>query len=98
MIWRADRMGMCAFAVIHKQPPANPKQPYAAADQNLQDNVQSTRKWDLAEIVCCAEHQIASSKIMLATFSPIMMQGALVFPLVMIGMIDASATRKPSIP
>lgn len=33
-----------------------------------------------------------------ATFSPIMMHGALVFPLVIRGMIEASATRKPSTP
>ena len=33
---------------------------------------------------------------MSAHFSPIMMQGALVLPLVSVGMIEASATRRPS--
>ena len=32
------------------------------------------------------------------TFSPIMMQGALVLPLTIVGMIEASATRSPAIP
>ncbi len=31
-------------------------------------------------------------------FSPIMMQGALVLPLVSVGVMEASATRKPSRP
>jgi hypothetical protein len=33
-----------------------------------------------------------------AAFSPIMIEGALVLPLVTAGMIEASATRRPSIP
>src|SRR5437867_12651636 len=33
-----------------------------------------------------------------AHFSPIMMQGALVLPLVSVGMIEASATRRPPMP
>ena len=35
---------------------------------------------------------------MRAAFSPIMIDGALVLPEVSVGMIDASATRKPAIP
>jgi hypothetical protein len=35
---------------------------------------------------------------MLAAFSPIMIDGALVFPEVSVGMIEASATRRPWIP
>lgn len=34
----------------------------------------------------------------LAHFSPITMQGALVLPLISVGMMDASATRRPSMP
>ncbi len=33
-----------------------------------------------------------------AAFSPIIMDGALVFPEVSVGMIEASATRSPSMP
>ena len=40
----------------------------------------------------------ASSKIIAAAFSPIMIAGALVFPVVRVGMIDASATRNPESP
>ena len=39
-----------------------------------------------------------SSRIMSDAFSPIMMAGALVLPEVMTGMIEASATRSPSMP
>src|SRR3954451_17775770 len=35
---------------------------------------------------------------MSAAFSPIMIDGALVFPDVSVGMIEASATRRPSMP
>ena len=35
---------------------------------------------------------------MWAAFSPIMMAGALVLPEVSVGMIEASATRSPSMP
>ena len=37
----------------------------------------------------------ASSRIMAAAFSPIMMAGALVLPETMVGMIEQSATRRP---
>ena len=40
----------------------------------------------------------ASSRIIAAAFSPIMMVGALVLPPTATGMIEASATRSPSIP
>ena len=43
----------------------------------------------------CAEMDLSFSR---AAFSPIMMQGAFVFPLTICGMIDASATRRPSMP
>ena len=37
-------------------------------------------------------------RIISAAFSPIMMEGALVLPEVRVGMIEASATRRPSMP
>lgn len=40
----------------------------------------------------------ASSRIISAAFSPIMMAGALVLPDTRVGMIDASTTRSPSTP
>ena len=43
-------------------------------------------------------HPPASPKTISAAFSPIIMQGAFVFPDVRVGMIDASATRSPWIP
>src|SRR6056297_1247549 len=41
---------------------------------------------------------LTSSRIKAAAFSPIMIAAALVFPVTMRGMIEASATRNPSIP
>jgi hypothetical protein len=40
----------------------------------------------------------AAASIMRDAFSPIMIDGALVLPEVNVGMIEASATRNPSIP
>jgi hypothetical protein len=40
----------------------------------------------------------AARRIMSAAFSPIMIAGALVLPEVRVGMIEASATRRPSMP
>jgi hypothetical protein len=42
--------------------------------------------------------QLASSKIIAAAFSAIIAVGVLVLPDVIVGMTDASATRKPAIP
>ena len=42
--------------------------------------------------------QAAASNTMRAAFSPIIIDGALVLPEVSVGMIEASATRKPDIP
>ena len=39
-----------------------------------------------------------SDKIMFDAFSPIIITGALVFPVVSVGIIDASATRSPPTP
>ena len=39
-----------------------------------------------------------SDKIMFDAFSPIIITGALVFPVVNVGIIDASATRSPPTP
>jgi hypothetical protein len=40
----------------------------------------------------------ATASTISAAFSPIMIDGAFVFPEVSVGMIDASATRNPPIP
>ena len=40
----------------------------------------------------------AAASTISAHFSPIMMHGALVLPLISVGMIEASATRRPWIP
>ena len=40
----------------------------------------------------------AAASIIRDAFSPIMIDGAFVFPEVSVGMIEASATRSPSIP
>ena len=42
--------------------------------------------------------QVAVFSTMTAAFSPIMIDGALVLPDVSVGMIEASATRKPAMP
>ena len=44
------------------------------------------------------DHETASARIIAAPFSPIMIVGALVFPVVRVGMIEASMTRNPAIP
>src|SRR5688572_14495094 len=41
---------------------------------------------------------VAAASTISAHFSPIMMVGALVLPLVSVGMIEASATRRPAMP
>ena len=45
-----------------------------------------------------SHYDTAASKAMRAAFSPIMIDGALVLPDVKVGMIEASATRRPAIP
>ena len=45
-----------------------------------------------------ARHAAACFSIKSAAFSPIMIEGALVLPEVSVGMIEASATRSPSMP
>ena len=50
-----------------------------------------------AEIVL-SRNQAAPCSTMRAAFSPIMIDGALVFPDVSVGMIEASATRSPEMP
>src|SRR6202040_3057649 len=47
---------------------------------------------------CSCNNQAVASSTMLAAFSPIMIDGALVLPEVSVGMTEASATRKPLIP
>lgn len=45
--------------------------------------------------MAAAEGQAACCKIRAAAFSPIIIDGALVLPEVSVGMVEASATRKP---
>ena len=45
-----------------------------------------------------ARYQVAVFSTMSAAFSPIMIDGALVLPDVSVGMIEASATRRPAMP
>ena len=54
----------------------------------------SDKKWNCTDFF----HDWLSSNIMCAAFSPIMMQGTLVFPVVSVGMIEASATLNPWTP
>ncbi|KAL2716010.1 hypothetical protein V1478_013686 [Vespula squamosa] len=49
-------------------------------------------------LLCVIELVYISSLIMSLAFSPIMITGALVFPLTMAGIIEASTTRKPFTP
>ena len=46
----------------------------------------------------CIYHYYNDLSIISDTFSPIIMHGALVFPLTRCGMIDASATLRPFVP
>src|SRR5581483_2534567 len=64
----------------------------ALAESHLQEGAQ------LAAQHLAAPYHAAAARTMAAHFSPIMMQGALVLPLVKVGMIDASATRRPAMP
>ena len=52
----------------------------------------------LRPIFGCLAGQAAEARIIRDAFSPIMIDGALVLPEVRLGMIDASATRRPSMP
>lgn len=47
---------------------------------------------------CCMSLAHNAARIMSAAFSAIMMVAALVLPLTMVGMIEASATRNPPMP
>ena len=47
---------------------------------------------------CPKDGQVAAFSNMSAAFSPIMIDGALVLPDVSVGMIEASATRRPAMP
>ena len=49
-------------------------------------------------VAAASHYDTAASKAMRAAFSPIMIDGALVLPDVKVGMIEASATRRPAIP
>jgi hypothetical protein len=51
-----------------------------------------------ADFVYRRHYDTAASKAMRAAFSPIMIDGAFVLPDVKVGMIEASATRRPAIP
>ena len=46
----------------------------------------------------CDSHRLHRPSIRSAAFSPIIIEGALMLPLVMLGMMEASATRRPSTP
>src|SRR6185437_3265937 len=50
------------------------------------------------DIYAAFSRTAAAASTISAHFSPIMIEGALVLPLVSVGMIEASATRSPSIP
>ena len=58
----------------------------------MQPSVETTGRYAAALRVAAAASTIS------AHFSPIMMVGALVLPLVSVGMMEASATRRPAMP
>jgi hypothetical protein len=49
-------------------------------------------------VVASKDGQLAAFSTMSAAFSPIIIDGALVLPDVSVGMIEASATRRPAMP
>ena len=52
----------------------------------------------ISSIAAASHYAAAASRAIRAAFSPIMIEGALVLPDVKVGMIEASATRRPAIP
>ena len=67
-----------------------------AAEASKYGNVESQQHGELG-MICDPLHQ-ASPIINPAHFHPIMIDGALVLPVVIVGMIDASAIRRPWTP
>ena len=68
-------------------------------DLNLSDRQNpSASRWSAERRAAASHYDTAASKAMRAAFSPIMIDGALVLPDVKVGMIEASATRRPAIP
>jgi hypothetical protein len=75
-------------------PAAKAERPLCRVKRPLPGRWQRARRAETAS----EDGQVAVFKIMSAAFSSIMIDGALVLPDVSVGMIEASATRRPAMP
>jgi hypothetical protein len=70
----------------------------ASAETRTYANGGTTRRKGPVAVVAIFSVQPTAFSTMSAAFSPIMIDGALVLPDVSVGMIEASATRRPAMP
>ena len=89
-------IGDAALASIHQRPDGIGGDRFGATASIVALQLH----WQLGAetLVPPKDGQLAVFNTMSAAFSPIMIDGALVFPDVSVGMIEASATRRPAMP